>query len=116
MMWRAFSRYGFFGLSATALVACEGVPTLTFTEAGGGPDVNDSSIGASDASDAAQGFGCPDHPPDGATACCGVVACNGDCDARCAECENRCQQLGMQNSVCCVRNMVTCHMPGVPCN
>jgi hypothetical protein len=101
----------------TSLLGCEAVPTLFFPgpEAAAADADAGSMDGAGDVQDAAIEVGCPQHPPPGASACCGAVPCNGDCDAGCAQCEMKCKQ-GVGPQVCCARNGVTCHQSGFVCN
>jgi hypothetical protein len=109
-----------FWLSVTALpcCACDAVPALKFA----GGDTSADSAAIQDAAAAPEGAdtstgtladaGCPDRPPQGASACCHTVPCSGDCDARCAECESKCPATG---SVCCAGNGVNCHALGFVC-
>ena len=89
-------------LAAVAAVVASGcsVPSVTFysdasidgnedavVDAGGDGDASNDTTALVDASDAgseADSPACPIAPPPGATACCGAVACAGDCPDACA--------------------------------
>jgi hypothetical protein len=116
MMRPALSRCCRLGALTFLFGGCDAVPTLTFPDGavtdGGQPDA--VSPDRTDATaDASTPTGCPDTPPDGASVCCGLIACTGDCEAHCLECEGKCTSA---NPVCCVKNGVNCHMPGFMCN
>jgi hypothetical protein len=103
--------------------ACADVPTLTFEgDDASSPDgdASGSSDAGTDAVDDGSGddgaspeSGCPDAVPPGASVCCGVVACNGNCGAMCSVCASNCGPA----TLCCARaNNVSCRAPGAPCN
>lgn len=117
-------------LAAVAAVVASGcsVPSVTFysdasidgnedavVDAGGDGDASNDTTALVDASDAgseADSPACPIAPPPGATACCGAVACAGDCPDACAACVSKCTATQQ----CCVRaQSVTCHAPGTSC-
>jgi hypothetical protein len=101
-------------IPAILLAGCDSVPTLTFAPGDASSDTMNADM--PDARDAtmqpSSEAGCPDLPPNGTSACCHSVACSGDCDAHCSECEIKCPAAG---SVCCARNGVSCHPIGFPC-
>jgi hypothetical protein len=82
----------------------------TVIDAGRRDAASDASV--SDVAVASDG-GCPGSPPDGATACCGGIACAGDCDdAGCATCFDKCSAT----QLCCARGQsITCHAMGANC-
>jgi hypothetical protein len=105
-------------VSITTATACEGVPYLTYSEAGGVSDAVDGDVakdGGNDAVDAAIEAGCPGtNPPPGASVCCGSVPCNGNCADHCPDCESQCTSPG---TFCCAKtNNVLCRPTGSVCN
>jgi hypothetical protein len=103
------------GAMAIPLLGCDDVPTLTFPGEDASPNLADVGADSFAAPDALAPIeaGCPVHPPPGASACCGSVPCNGDCDAHCLECQSKCAPL---TQVCCAKTNATCHAPTFVCN
>jgi hypothetical protein len=121
------------GLMTPAIGAgCAAVPVLTFATAdasldsdadaaldsdtdtvtlgdGGGPGPADAQAEAAMPIDGE----CPDYIPPGASRCCGLVACTGDCTAaECTSCEMQC---GFATLCCAKANNVACRSFGSPC-
>lgn len=93
-------------LLALPLVACDAIPTLVF-DGGAQPDAT-TEDGPSEASGDSGGdsgdsgeppeAGCPNELPDGATLCCGRIACFGvGCPVACPGCLQTCTPA----EVCC---------------
>ncbi len=109
-----------------ALLGCDDVPPLTFAIGDSGASDGASKDAASNVADVQAGTdsplladapasldaGCPVNPPGGASACCGPIPCDGDCDAHCPECESKCSL----SQVCCAKNSVSCHAASFVCN
>ncbi|MFO0662477.1 MAG: hypothetical protein U0174_00920 [Polyangiaceae bacterium] len=78
---------------------CARVPDVTFRE---GDAATDGVAAETDATTPIDtGSGCPSTVPSAAVACCGKVACSGDCfgDA-CQECASECGS----SALCCARS------------
>ena len=120
------SRVSVLVLPFVALLGCDDVPQLTFAIGDSGASDVASKDAASNVADvqaetdsplmadapASIVASCPLNPPGGASACCGPIACNGDYDAHCSECESKCTL----SQVCCAKNNVSCHAASFTCN
>jgi hypothetical protein len=101
-------------LLAGTLVACEGVPDITFAEAGASGDAGDGSADGSSDSGADADASCP--LLQGATACCGANSFVGDCAGSCGnDCKLGCDPATM---VCCYpsNGNFQCNRPGAHCH
>jgi hypothetical protein len=103
-------------LFALSLVACEGVPDITFASADAGQDgsVDGGDDGSSEAGGDDGGEGGTCTLLDGGTTCCGANSCAGDCGSMgCMLCAQSCSAT---SQICCIRNgMLRCILPGSPC-
>jgi hypothetical protein len=105
--------------TAAALIGCDGVPSLTFPEAGSA-DAGDEGDSLTDAADApvepcdAVGATCPTCLPAGASVCCVAVPCSGDCTPpNCSLCMGKCQA----GDICCANNgNAVCHSLTTGCH
>jgi hypothetical protein len=119
-----------FAAGGPGALGCADVPTLTFEgddasspggDASGSSDAGTDAVDAGSSDDGAGSVddgaspesGCPDAVPPGASICCGVVPCNGNCGAMCSVCAATC---GPQTLCCARTNNVACRAPGAPCN
>jgi hypothetical protein len=90
------------GVLALSLLACDAVPMLVFDGSTSDATVDGTASDAADGGPADTGEppegGCPNELPDGATLCCGRIACFGlGCPVACPGCV----QLCVPTEVCC---------------
>jgi hypothetical protein len=111
--------------AVVAFVACASVPELTFVDvegdAGTARDAaSDASVSPTDGAIALEGGEvedggvCPDAVPSGALACCGAVACVGNCSG--PSCDRCVAAACASDEICCGRpNAATCVPRGTAC-